>query len=486
MNHSSHTTSARSSLRRFASLAVAAAAVSGSALVLPACGAKQATSSQPVWSLEDVGPLPDRCAEEACINHGVDSFDVDGIHVIVKHEASPPLVVANIYFEGGALHWNAENAGHESLALAAATEGGPSTLDRLAYHSALEEVAATVSASSSVDYSVVSLFSPAFALDRTFGLMSQSLLSPAFEEQQVANSRAQQLASIQTRFDSADNAVHEVARSTAWAGHPYAIHPQGSEESVQAATPVELRSALQKLLVREKMTVVFVGQLDNAQARRLVEQHLHQVPHEPDWAAALNYPEAFAPFAYANGSVQVMERPEIPTNYIAGYFAAPSPGEADYAPMVLATQILRDRLFEEVRTRRNLSYAVYSAIATRRANTGVLYVTATKPAETLKVMYDTIDALVNGEITQEDVDNEIRTYLTHYYMDLQSFGAQASLLARWELLTGSRVDADRFIDELRSVTPAQVSDVLNRYMKNIQFGVLGHPSQIDTRQFSAR
>src|SRR5690554_39177 len=234
------------------------------------------------------------------------------------------------------------------------------------------------------------------------------------------------------------------------------------------------------------MTVVFVGQIDNNEARTLVKTHLKDVASDKSWREALDYPTAFQPFEFSQGAVEVMERTEIPTNYIAGYFSAPAPGDADYAPMVLATQILRDRLFEEVRTRRNLSYAVYSAIATRRANTGVLYVTATKPAETLEVMYNTIDEVVNGAITQEDVENEIRTYLTRYYMALQSFDAQASLLARWELLTGERVNADRFIDELRAVTPEQVSDVLNRYLRNIQFGVLGHPEQIDRTQFSAR
>ena len=465
------------SFAKFSALTVLALSIGASA-----CGAKQ----QPAEQTSAPVVLPDRCAQEACINHQVDSFDVDGIHVIVKHADTLPLVVANIYFEGGALHWDANTAGHESLALDVATQGGPASMDRHAYHSALESVAATIHGSSGLDYSVVSLFSPAFALNETFGLMSQTLLSPALESQQLQNSRSQQLASIQTRYDSADNAVHEVARSIAWTEHPYAIHPQGELESVQTARPEDLRAALSKLLVREKMTVVFVGQIDNNEARTLVKTHLKDVASDKAWREALDYPTAFQPFEFSQGAVEVMERTEIPTNYIAGYFSAPAPGDADYAPMVLATQILRDRLFEEVRTCRNLSYAVYSAIATRRANTGVLYVTATKPAETLEVMYNTIDEVVNGAITQEDVENEIRTYLTRYYMALQSFDAQASLLARWELLTGERVNADRFIDELRAVTPEQVSDVLNRYLRNIQFGVLGHPEQIDRTQFSAR
>ena len=49
-------------------------------------------------------------------------------------------------------------------------------------------------------------------------------------------------------------------------------------------------------------------------------------------------------------------------------------------------EILSDRLFEEVRTKRNLTYAVQAGLSQRAANYGILYVTAVDPANTLPVM----------------------------------------------------------------------------------------------------
>ena len=50
----------------------------------------------------------------------------------------------------------------------------------------------------------------------------------------------------------------------------------------------------------------------------------------------------------------VVERP-LPTNYITGYFAAPTLTDPDYVAFRAATDILGDRLFEEVRTKRNMT-----------------------------------------------------------------------------------------------------------------------------------
>lgn len=449
---------------------------------LSACGAKQ----KPAPLADQSEALPARCADEACINDGVRSFMVDGIRVIVKPEQSPPLLTVNLYIEGGSLFWNDATAGHEALALSVATDGGPTGISRLAYHAQLERVAASIGASSDRDFATISLFTPASVVDDTFALLSRAIQQPAMDARQIENSRSQQLTAIRTRLDDADGAARETVQELAWAGHPYAISPIGTEASVASTDADALRSALKNLLVRERITVVFVGQITDTHAKTLVESHLADLPSSPNWRDSVDYPAAFAPLVYDAANLVVVDRPALPTNYILGYFAAPSLGDDDYAATVMATQILRNRLFEEVRTRRNLTYAVSSGMGQRRANMGYLYVTATDPGATLPVMYATIDAMISEGVSAQDLQDQIRTYLTRYYMDLQSFSAQAGLLARWQILAGDRVEADAFIDQLRSVTPEDVSRVLDTYIRHMQFGVVGKADQIDSALFRSR
>ena len=463
-------------------LLIAAACAS---LGLSACGARQQpTDNAPI---DNTPTLPERCEHDACINQGVTAFEVDGIRVIVKNIAHPPLLTANIYVEGGAAFWDEDTAGHEGLALYAATDGGPEGTEREQYLAALESVGAHLTAASDRDYATISLFTPADAVDDTFALMARALQTPAFEDQHLANAQAAWISSVQSRWDSADNAVRELVQQLAWENHPYAVHPQGSEESLANITPDGLRQTLQRLLTRERMIVVFVGQIDEEHARALVHEHFAGLPSDPDWREAVNFPDVIAPLHYDAPRVRYLDRAELPTNYILGYFAAPSLSDEDYPALLLATQLLRHRLFEEVRTRRNLTYAVYSALGARRSNIGVLYVTTTNPGATVPVMLQTVDGmLAEGSVTQADIDNQVRTWLTEYFMDLQSFDDQAALLARWEMLGGSRVNADTFVDHLRALTPEDITRVLDRYIRDIQFAVVGNPSQAEESLFLTR
>lgn len=467
-----------------------------SAGALTACGGTQqpevqepasasAASEQPVYQQTEPAEIAPHCEDVACVNSGVVSFEVDGIDVIVKELAHPPMVSARIYFNGGAAEWTPQSAGLERFALSAAASGGPEGMSKADYQSALDRVGAAVGTSSDRDYAFASLSTLSATLDETWDLFSSALLSPGYESEVLEVTRNQMLTSIATRFDDPDGAVRETVQELAWGDHPYGIHPGGEPDVVGAADAATLEQMLDALLIRERMTVVFVGDITPQQARALVERAFSDLPSSEGWADA-SIDDAYPPFDFDGGALSIFERPELPTNYIIGYFAAPAPGDADYPAAVIATQILRNRLFEEVRTRRNLTYAVSSGLGSRRSNVGYLYVTATDPETTLQVMYDTVDDIIDGNISEQDVENQVRTYLTRYFMGLQSFGAQANLLADWALLTGDRLGADRFVAELYALTPEDVSRVLETYVRDIQFGVVGDPAAIPEALFTSR
>jgi len=87
---------------------------------------------------------------------------------------------------------------------------------------------------------------------------------------------------------------------------------------------------------------------------------------------------ALAFLAAGAPSIKIVRR-ELPTNYIMGCYSAPRFGSAESYPMILAESILEDRLFEEVRTKRSLSYAPAAGLGRLFTNYGLIYVTAVRP-----------------------------------------------------------------------------------------------------------
>jgi zinc protease len=107
----------------------------------------------------------------------------------------------------------------------------------------------------------------------------------------------------------------------------------------------------------------------------------------------------------------------LPTNYILGWWSGPPAGHPDVPALRVATAILSGRLFAEVRSRRNLTYAVEARFRDRALTSGGLYVTTTRPEETLRIMREELRALQQMTIPTEALAPLIQQFITEYFLD---------------------------------------------------------------------
>lgn len=450
---------------------------------LAACGGATTTPDAPVADApaEPMVTAPDAAATSApTLNVNTTEYEVEGIRVIHKVTPGNMIVHASLRLDGGATTWTRETAGLHDLALTVATNSGPAGMSRASFAAALESRGSAISASVQYDLMSVSMSAVAPEFEDTWRLMVSSLRDPAWRETDIELARERQLTSIRTAMDDPDTALGRLARAEFFYEHPYEHPTDGYEDTVEAFDTADMQGALDELLQRARMTVVVVGHVERDVVEQLVREGLGDLPLG-------EAPVTDTPVVSPSGpGLYVDERPTLPTNYMLGYFAAPNLNDPDYAALQIATEILSDRLFEEVRTRRNLSYAVAAGLATRRANSGYLYVTAVDPNTTLQVMYDTVDGMIDEPVSDADLADQIEGYLTRYYMSLQTNSVQSGTLAAWTLLAGDRMRADQHIEQLRAVTPADVSRVLDQYVRNVQWVVIGDPTQLSRSLFVSR
>jgi zinc protease len=156
----------------------------------------------------------------------------------------------------------------------------------------------------------------------------------------------------------------------------------------------------------------------------------------------------------------------------------------DMDAMRIASSILRDRVFEEVRAKRNLSYAPDAFLRTQAANAGGIYVTAVDANQAVRVMLDEITRLQREPISSQDIQAVTAQYLTSYYLGQETNAAQAGDLALYEILGGGWRNSVEVIERLKAVTPADVQRVAQKYMRNIRFVVLGNPQSVNADVFT--
>jgi zinc protease len=407
----------------------------------------------------------------------VSKYVVAGIPVIQKRVTGNDVIAVQLYLKGGSAALAPTTAGIERFIGEVSTHGTTKySKDRFA---ALTTASGTnIGTVANYDYTVRSVQAVRQNWDTAWDLFTQAVLHPTFPPPEVEQVRNQILNDLKQHRDDPDSHLDELADSALYSGHTYAAEPEGSVAAVSKLSPSQLVAWNRRRLTKANVLLVVVGNVSREDLTRKIAAAFGSLP------AQGGAPARLPPLSAGRADVLAV-REELPTNYIMGVFAAPAPSHPDFPAMRVAMRVLSDRFFEEVRTKRNLSYAVAANMASRGANRGSLYVTAVNPDTTIKVMLAEVRRLQREPVKGSLLSETISVFATQYWMSQQTNMGQASQLGLWELQGGGWQNAVRYVERLRLVTPAEVQRVAQTYLKNVRFVVIGDPSKVDRALFNS-
>lgn len=398
------------------------------------------------------------------------SFEVDGVRVILRESTANNVVAANLYLLGGSRQVTAANAGIEPLLLEV-SDRGTKKYPKITLRRKMSRLGSEIETGASDDWTMFGIRATKEVFDSTWAIFADRLMQPTLDPAEVELVKSQLLSGIRQRRDDPDALAEYLADSIAFTGHPYGTPVTGTEASVSAIDAKALQDYHASQIVKSRMLLVVVGNVDRARVERLVRGSLGALPRgNYTWTPPPRLPEREA--------AVVVERRSLPTNYILGYFSGPLANSEDYQALRIATSVLTGRMFAEIRTRQNLTYDVHAPFLDRAASAGGLYVSTASPDTTLKLMHAAVRELQEGLLDREGLKRLEQQFLTEYFLDNETNGAQADFLVRAELYRGDYRSAEKFVDELKSVTPEAVRRVARKYMKGIRFAYVGDPSKL--------
>jgi zinc protease len=407
----------------------------------------------------------------------VAEFTVAGIPVVHMPIAANDVIAVQLYLKGGSANLTPERAGIENF-LALAARRGTQKYSRDEFAALAAATGTAIGHNANPDYTSFSVQAIREHWDGAWDLFTQAVRYPTFPDAEVELVRGQIVNQLRGRADNPDAYLAVLANNLLYAGHPYALDPLGTVETVGAITAADLRRWHAERLTKENLLMVVVGNVSREDIARKVQDAFGGLP------AAGGTVRPVPAVSTTAAKVEVAER-ELPTNYIRGQFTAPDPSHADYPAFRVAMDILSNRLFEEVRTKRNLSYAVQAGLSQRRSNYGLLYVTAVEPDTTIKVMLAEVERLKTEPITGARLAQSVNGFLTEYWLAQETNMGQAGTLGTYELVGGGWENAEAFTRRVRAVTPADIQRVSRQYLRNVHFAVIGNPARIDRALFTS-
>ena len=203
----------------------------------------------------------------------------------------------------------------------------------------------------------------------------------------------------------------------------------------------EAKAYYRSLLETSRLVLVVVGDIDVAVFQKQATASFGKLP-KGNYVA-----KSVSKIAFTEPSLDVSQR-ALPTNYVKGTFLAPSLADPDYYAMRVAITMLQSRVNQEVRVKRNLSYAPNAEMDNNLANTANIYVTAVDANQAVSVMLAEIASMKAQAMDESQYEGIPGYFLTTYYLQQETNAAQVSELAHricWRRLERSL----QFLDNIR-------------------------------------
>ncbi len=403
-----------------------------------------------------------------------EDFDVDGVHVVLRKNPNSEVVAARAFLKGGVAFAGPDRAGLEPMLLDIASKQSVTyPKERMARE--LTRLGAQLGAESGPDSSALTLTTLKRSFSESFAIFLDALVHPVINDSELALAREHRLTQLSLIEQNPDSYIGSIARQNAYGSHPYAIDAAGVPAVVKAATAKQLRELHAATVNRSRLLLVVVGNV----TREEVEKQLRLAIKD---LTAGNYKAIeLPPMPNAGRATTKLVPRDLPTVYVLGLFPAPGMGADDEAATRIGLSVLSHRLFEEIRTKRNLSYAAYSFLRSSVSGAGQVYVTTPDPNAAVRVMRDEVERIRTTPIPETELRDSIREYRTGVLMEQQGSDDIAANIGQWQVATGSWSNFDALLAKFDTLTPEQVRAAMDRYVHHVSFALLGKVDGVDTK-----
>ncbi|HXE81520.1 MAG TPA: pitrilysin family protein [Vicinamibacterales bacterium] len=284
-------------------------------------------------------------------------------------------------------------------------------------------------------------------------ILADIVLRPAFREEDIEREKKVVLEEIKMVEDTPDDLVHELFTQQLWEGHPLGRPILGTPGTVETFTRPLLFDFFHRTYTAPHLVIAAVGNIRHERVREMVEETFGRLP-----AAPPDPPDA-APAVVPQVLIRTKDLEQ--SHVCIGAASYPQNHDDRYAAYVLNTMLggsMSSRLFQNVRERRGLAYAVFSSLAAYR-DAGTMTVYAGCANEAVPELIDVVVEEIRG-MKGEIPETELRRAKDHLkgslMLSLESTSSRMSNLARQEIYFERQFGLDETLAGIEAVTAEDV------------------------------
>lgn len=295
-------------------------------------------------------------------------------------------------------------------------------------------------------------------LPKAFDVLADMVLEPRFADEDIEREKSVVLEEIRMTQDNPEDLVHELFTQNFWSPHPLGKPILGTPETISPLTRDTLGRWFNRCYAPNNLVITAAGQLTHQQLVGLVAERFAKLPALHDGA------EEPAPEPAQH--ITLKTKHELEQVHIClGVPALPLTDRRRFAASILNNVLgggMSSRLFQNIRERLGLAYAIFSEMNSYR-DAGMLSVYAGTSLETAEQLIDCVLEEFKQLKSQPLDEEELRRAKDHLkgatLLALEGTGSRMNSLARYHIYFGRHFTAQELIALLDSVTAEEVQQV---------------------------
>src|SRR5579875_3018166 len=305
-------------------------------------------------------------------------------------------------------------------------------------------------------------------------VLADLVLNPLFRESDIEKEKGVILEEIKMEADQPEFVLHETFISNFWKGHGLGKPILGTKETVKKFGQEMLLDYYNRVYSPANILITAAGNLDHEEIVNLVRDKF------ADFRGSGVLPADSVPKTHA--PMVMKKKDSLEQVHIAmGVPAYPLAHELRFPLYVLNTVVgggMSSRLFQNIREKQGLAYAVYSEL-NLFSDTGCFTVYAGTAVETAKQVVDSVIQefrQLKEELIGEDELRRAKDHLKGSLMlSLESTSSRMSNLARQELYFKRFMSLDEMLDSIEAVKRDEVQMVAQECFghDNVALAILG-------------
>jgi len=285
-------------------------------------------------------------------------------------------------------------------------------------------------------------------------ILMDMLINPRFDPTDLERERSVIYSEMDMLEDSPDEWVHHLSGKTYWGSHPLGRSILGRPDTLGRVGAGGLRQFFRKLYQPERMVITAAGSVDHNDLVNLLEPAFSTI------APSAPLPERMVP--QPQSGAHAVERDLEQVHLCLGLPGLPVAAKERFAFSLLTTLLggnMSSRLFQEIREKRGLAYAVY-AFANAYEDCGMLgiYAAVTKAhiKATLSEIQKQLRRLTTEKVPEVELESAKAYVEGNLLMAAESNDHQMTRLARNEIYFGRETGLKKVLARIHAVTPDEL------------------------------